>query len=63
MRRYKVERIDNEMVVHPNRMGKYRATTAEEIKEALTIPKFKTTTAEVLIGNRWETLGRPLRRL
>jgi hypothetical protein len=63
MRRYRVERIDDKMIVTPDRKGKYRAATAEEIQKALSDPNFSTTTAEVLIGKSWGPLARIDKRL
>ena len=58
MKRYSVTKIAGEMVVTPDKEGKYRASTSEEIKRALSEPRHQTTTAEVLIGNTWYPLRR-----
>lgn len=58
MKRYSVTKIAGEMVVTPDRGGNYRASTPDEIKRALSEPRYKTITAEVLIGNTWYPLRR-----
>ena len=63
MKRYSVTKIAGEMVVTPNRGGDYRASTAEEIKRALSEPKYRPPNSEVLIGNTWYPLRRGIRSL
>jgi len=58
MKKYSVTKIGGEMVVTPDKGGGYRASTPEEIKRALTEPKYQPTTADVLIGNTWYPLRR-----
>ena len=62
MKRYRVEKIDGEMVVTEDRKGLYRAASPNEIQRALTELEYCTTTAEVLIGRIWFPLGRRHRR-
>jgi len=57
MNRYRVEKIDNKMIVILDRKGNYRALTAEEIEKAFSDPRFRTVTAEVRIGKCWYPLG------
>ncbi len=62
MRRYSAKRVDNQIVVTPDIRGKYRASASIEIKDALSKLDYKTTTAEVLIGNKWLPLGKRARK-
>ena len=63
MKRYSVTKIAGEMVVTPDRGGNYRASTPEEIKRALSEPKYQPPNSEVLIGNTWYPLRRGMRSL
>ena len=57
MKRFRAEKIGNEMVITENRRGHYKANNAEEIRLALTWLSYKHQTAEVLVGRRWLPLG------
>lgn len=57
--RYNATKVGGEIIITPDRAGRYRATTPEEVRRALSEPKYQTTTAEVLTGNIWYPLRRP----
>ena len=55
---FSVEKINGEMVVRKCRSGHYRASSAEEIKRALTEPNYIPPTAKVRMGKKWQPLKR-----
>jgi len=58
MKIYSVAKVDGEMIITPNRKGRYRADSAEEIKRALTELGYIPPTAEVRVSKTWFPLKR-----
>ena len=56
MKKYRVEKKGENIIITPDRNGKYRADTAEEIRGVIENPHFRTLTAEVKLGRRWYPL-------